>query len=233
MISDRLNAGSGKGVTEVKGQVLMAATAIGLALGVFSVLADGVVPWRLFTTLGNILSPWVIAAFAAGRFVRFPRAGGWAGTGALVVGVVSYYIFGAIRFAVDSGASSAGFLNAAPLVWLIAALLVGPVMGVAGAASTRTRPPVAAVIAPSAVLLAEAGYLVLDRRPWRWALAQELYRLADVGVFVVLVAIALGLPALLIPEPGRRRWAYAAVLTCGAAGAVSIRMLYRLIAAAT
>jgi hypothetical protein len=135
-----------------------------------------------------------------------------------VVGVVTYYLLHTIRFAVDHGASSGYLMNATHLAWLIAALLVGPVMGVAGAVSTRSRPPVLAVIAPAVILLAEAGHLVLDRRPWRWSLAQELYRLADVGVFVVLVALALALPALLIPERGRRRSAYAALVICGAGG---------------
>jgi hypothetical protein len=79
--------------------------------------------------------------------------------------------------------------------------------------------------------LAEAGYLVLDRRPWRWNLAQELYRLNDVAVFVVLVVVALVLPALLTPEPRHRRRAYAVVLMCGAVGAYGIDLLYCLLVA--
>lgn len=212
-------------------RIFLAAAAIGLALGVFSSLADGVVPWRTFTTLGNIISPWVIVAFAAGRLARSLRAGAWAGTGALVVGVVTYYLIQGIRFAITDGAPSGYLMNATHLVWLIAAFTVGPIVGAAGAACTRPRPPVPAVIAPSIILVAEAGYLLLDRRPWRWHLPQEWYRLADVGVFVVLVVLALALPAMLIPERVRRRRAYAAVVICGTAGAVGIYLLYQLLVA--
>jgi hypothetical protein len=203
---------------------------IGLCLGAFSTLADGVVPGRAVTTLGNIISPWVIAAFAAGRLSPSPRAGSWAGTVALAVGVVTYYLAAALRFAVDDSAY-AGSRGAAPVVWLVAALLVGPVMGAAGAASTRSRPPVLAVIAPSVVLFAEAAFLVLDRRPWRWTLPQEMYRLADVGVFAVLVAVALAMPYRLIAEPERRQRAYALMCACGLAGAAGIQLLYRLLRA--
>jgi hypothetical protein len=205
--------------------------AIGIALGVFSVLADGVVGWRAFTTLGNIISPWMAVAFAAGWRARGPRSGGWAGAGALVVGVVTYYLVQAIRFAAIEEPSSAYLTSAAPLVWLSAALVMGSLMGAAGAASRRPRPHMAAVVALPIVLLAEAGFLVLDRRPWRWHLAQELHRLNDVGVFIILVAVALVLPALFTPEPQRRRRAYVAVVTCGVIGAYGIRLLYRLLVA--
>jgi hypothetical protein len=208
----------------------LTAVAIGVALGIFSVLADGIVRWRAFTTLGNIISPWVIAAFAAGRLARGARTGAWAGTGALVVGVVTYYVVQVVRFSADE-ASSAYLMGAAPLVWLTAAFVMGPLMGAAGAASTRPRPSVRAAIALPVILLAEAGHLVLDRRPWRWNLAQEIYRLNDAGVFVVLGAVALAVPALFVPERRRRRKAYAALFPCAVAAAFGIWQLNRLLVA--
>ena len=42
------------------------AVVVGVALGVFSILADGILPGRLFTLLGNIAAPWGIAAFVVG-----------------------------------------------------------------------------------------------------------------------------------------------------------------------
>jgi hypothetical protein len=36
----------------------LVAVLVGVGLGVFSTLADGVIPGRLFGLLGNIASPW-------------------------------------------------------------------------------------------------------------------------------------------------------------------------------
>lgn len=205
------------------------AVAIGLALGVFSVLADGVLRWRALTTLGNIISPWVVVAFVAGRVARSPRAGGWAGLQALAVGVVSYYFLQGLRF--TSGDAPYSLLHATHLVWLVAAVVVGPAVGAAGGASARLRPPMLAVVGPAAILTAEAMYLVMDRQPWRWNLSKEPHRLADIGVFLALLGLALSLPALLTEDRGRRRRAYGALAICATAGAIGIRLLYRTITA--
>ena len=206
-------------------RTLWVAVAIGLVLGVFSVLADGVLPWRVLTTLGNILSPWVLAAFAAGRSARSVRAGAAAGTTTLVLGVATYYVGRTLLAGVVHGPELEA-LRALPVVWLLAALVIGPVMGGAGAASTRRRPPVLLVLAPAVALLAEACFLFLDRRPWLWALPQELYRLADAGVFVLMVAGALWLPYRLLPAGRRRSTAYLVLLAGAVLGVAAIRLLY-------
>jgi hypothetical protein len=222
-------------VTEGRGRPwLLIAVAAGAGLGMFSVLADGVVPIRMVVTLGNIIAPWAIVAFAVGRTVGSARRGALAGGSALLVGVVTYYVVQAVRFAAISPQSSpeptsAYLANPAVLIWLVAAASVGPIMGLAGAVSRRDRSPIAAVVALPALLVAEAGFLIVDRRPWLWNLSRETYRLGDLAIMVGLVAVAVALPAMLIDEPHRRGVAHAAVAAVGLIGALGIIGLYRLI----
>ena len=64
------------------------------------------------------------------------------------------------------------------VVWTVAALVAGPIMGACGAAisTRRERPPVVAVAAPAAMLVAEALFLLIDRRVWAWNLSAEPLR---------------------------------------------------------
>jgi uncharacterized membrane protein len=114
---------------------------------------------------------------------------------------------------------------------LVAAVSVGPLMGVAGAISRCERSPVAAVVALPVLLIAETGFLIVDRRPWLWNLSREAYRLGDLAIMVGLVVVALTLPAVQISEPHRRRDAYAVVAALGLAGVLGIIGLYRVIVA--
>jgi hypothetical protein len=75
---------------------LLIAVVVGVALGVFSLL-EGVVGGRLFGILGNIASPWGLAAFFVGYRTTSRRQGALAGGLALVVGVAIYYLGGAVR----------------------------------------------------------------------------------------------------------------------------------------
>ncbi|HEX5903524.1 MAG TPA: DUF6518 family protein, partial [Actinomycetota bacterium] len=63
----------------------------------FSLLADGIIPGRLITLLGNIAAPWGIGAFVVGYQAASVRQGAIAGGLALVVGVATYYVGAAIR----------------------------------------------------------------------------------------------------------------------------------------
>ena len=159
---------------------------VGAGLGAFSVLADGIIGGRLFGILGNIASPWGLAAFV-GRLTTSPKRGAVAGALTLVVGVAVYYAVGAARGYV------VGEVN---LVWTAVALVAGPVMGWAGASisSDPERPPVLAVAAPSAMLVAEALFLAIDRKVWHYNLRAETYRLIDLGVMVALLVGGLALP---------------------------------------
>ena len=107
---------------------------VGVGLGAFSVLADGIIGGRLFGILGNIASPWGLAAFFVGRLTTSPKRGALAGALTLLVGVAVYYAVGAARGYV------VGEVN---LVWTAIAVVAGPVMGWSGAAISAEpeRPP--------------------------------------------------------------------------------------------
>jgi hypothetical protein len=141
-----------------------------------------------------------------------------------VVGVAVYYLLGAVR-GYDVGA-----LN---LVWTSVALVAGPVMGWSGAAisSEPERPPVLAVAAPSAMLVAEALFLAIDREVWRYNLGAEPYRLIDLGVMLAMLVGGLALPLFLEKDPRRRRLVYLIVALAGVGGAVGFVVLREFISA--
>ena len=195
---------------------------VGVGLGVFSQLADGIIGGRLFGLLGNIASPWGLAAFFVGRLTTSPKRGAAAGALALVVGVAVYYAAGAARGYV------VGEVN---LVWTMVALVAGPVMGWSGAAiSARPeRPPVLAVAAPSAMLVAEAIFLAIDRKVWNYNLVAESYRVIDLGVMLVLLVGGLALPVVFEKDRHRRRTVYMVVALAGVGGAIAFLVLGELI----
>ena len=195
---------------------------VGAGLGAFSVLADGIIGGRLFGILGNIASPWGLAAFFVGRLTTLPKRGAVAGALTLVVGVAVYYAVSAARGYV------VGEVN---LVWTAIALVAGPVMGWSGAAirSEPERPPLLAVAAPSAMLVAEAIFLALDRKVWRYNLGAETYRLIDLGVMLALLVGGLALPLIFEKDGYRRRIVYLIVALAGVGGAIAFVMLRELI----
>ena len=205
--------------------MLLLAVVVGVALGVFSILADGILPSRLFTLLGNIAAPWGVAAFVVGFRATSVRQGALAGGLALVVGVATYYVGGALRdYAV---------VTATNVVWTVVALVAGPVMGACGAAVTnrRERPPMIAVALPAAMLIAEGFFLVIDRKMWRSNLGAEPYRLIDLGVALALVVGGLVLPWVFLKDRSARASAYVLTVAGGAFGAFVLVVLQRIIVA--
>jgi hypothetical protein len=200
------------------------AAAAGVGIGLFSVLADGILPGRVFVALGNMAAPWGLVAFLVGRLTPSTRRGAIAGGVALVTGVFVYYLGTAIRGYVFGGQTVA---------WTIVALVAGPVMGLCGAATAArpSRPPIAAVVAPSAMLLAEALFQLNSFKAWRWNLVAEPYRLEDLAVVLALVAGGFVLPRLLMRDAHERHLAYLLVPVTGAIGAVGLVLLQRLILA--
>jgi len=202
------------------------AVVVGVGLGVFSLLADGVIGGRLFGILGNIAAPWGLAAFFVGRLTASPKRGAAVGALTLVVGVAVYYLGGAIRgYAVGE----------ANLVWTTVALVAGPVMGWSGAAiaSRPERPPAIAVAAPSAMLVAEAIFLAIDRRVWDSNLGAEPYRLIDLGVILALFLGGLALPVVFKKDRRQRGVVYLVVAVAGVGGAVGFVLLRSLIVGIT
>ena len=115
--------------------------------------------------------------------------------------------------------------------WTTVALVAGPVMGWSGAAisSEPERPPLLAVAAPSAMLVAEALFLAIDREVWRYNLGADTYRLIDLGVMLTLFVGGLVLPWIFEKDRHRRRLMYLVVALAGVGGAVAFVVLRELI----
>ena len=203
------------------GNVLLVAAVVGVAIGGFSILADGILPGRLFTLLGNIATPWGLAAFVVGFRAASPRQGALAGALALVVGVVTYYAGSAVR------ASAVGELN---VFWTVVALVAGPVIGACAAAisTRRDHPPLVAVVIPGAMFVAEGLFLLYDRKVWRTNFGAEPYRLIDVGVAAALIAGGFVLAWVFAKE--RRPPIMLGVAGLGVLGAFGFALLERIIA---
>jgi hypothetical protein len=202
------------------------AVTAGAGIGLYSVLADGILPGRVFLILGNMAAPWGLVAFLVGRQTTSYRRGAAAGGVTLVVAVLVYYVGTAIRGFVFAGQTVA---------WTVVALRAGPVMGLCGAATAarRSRPPIVAVVLPSAMLLAEALYQLDTWKTWRWNLEAERYRLIEAGVALALVVGGLLLPFLLVKDRRDRRIATLLVPVAGIAGAAGLVLLGRLIIGVT
>ena len=199
------------------------AVVVGIALGVFSILADGILPGRLFTLLGNIAAPWALGAFAVGYRAMSPKQGAIAGALALLVGVATYY----------SGAGVRGYVvGELDVVWTVVALVAGPIVGACGAAisTRREHPPLVGVVLPGAMLVAEGLFLLYDRKIWRANIGAEPYRLIDVGVSVALVLVGFALARVFV-ERGRRSPALLGIAGVGVAGAFGFVLLERIIVA--
>ncbi len=202
-------------------QLLLAAV-VGAALGALSFLGDGRLGGRAFVLVGNLASPWGLAAFGVGRFSKSARGGALAGGVTLLAGVVVYYLLGA----------SVGYVvNAGNVVWIAVAVLVGPVLGLAGGvvASGGGRSRLAAAAAPSVMLMAEATFVLIERRVWLWNLAREPHRIIDLAVIAVMIALALTLPVWLVRERHRLRLVYPAIVLGGLAGAGGLALLYEIL----
>jgi hypothetical protein len=107
------------------------------------------------------------------------------------------------------------------IAWTIVAMIVGPLMGLSGAliAAGPGRSHTAALIAPSAMLLAEATWFASERKIWFSNFGLEPYRLNDVAVLGVLVMLGLLLPLLLSPQRGRLPVTYLVIYLLSGAGA--------------
>ena len=195
---------------------------VGVGLGAFSVLADGIIGGRLFGILGNIASPWGLAAFFVGRLTTSPKRGALAGALTLLVGVAVYYAVGAARGYV------VGEVN---LVWTAIALVAGPVMGWSGAAiSSGARTPTSPRGRRALGDAGGRGALPRDR-PEGLALRprRRTYRLIDLGVMLALLVGGLLLPWIFEKDRHRRRIVYLFVVLAGVGGAIAFVVLRGLI----
>jgi uncharacterized membrane protein (GlpM family) len=111
-------------VRSTAGHLALAAV-VGLSLGALTQVGQGVLPdgWR---SIANSITPWLAVAFLTGSVApgRVPAAAG--GIVTLLGALVGYYGLVAIRYGYGPS------LSGAVLLWLVAAVVGGPVFGLAG-----------------------------------------------------------------------------------------------------
>lgn len=163
----------------------------GLAVGLLTLWLQGVLPGA-WNHLANSGAVWCLAAYAMAALLRTARGSAIvAGTLTLFGAVIGYYAGATVFLGDDISAASLRW----PLIWLGAALVAGPVFGLAGGAyrSPYRGPRLLSVLAVGAVFLAEAAYLLI-----------ELAYRSEAGIMLLA---ALLLPSLLLlyakPRPTR------------------------------
>ena len=189
---------------------LAIAALIGLAAGSLTQVGQGVLPdgWRV---IANSITPWLAVAFLTGAVAPGRASAVAGGIVSLLGALVGYYALVAIRFGYGPS------LSGAMLLWLIAAVVGGPVFGLAG---HWWRGPDAwrRAVGPAllgAAAIAEGVYLS----------GIETVAAATPGFLVVGVA----LPVLLGRSRDDRLRGLAALVPClalGAAGFVATLALY-------
>jgi hypothetical protein len=103
----------------------VAAAAVGLVAGALTQVGQAVLP-DLLRPFANAISPWLAVAFGVGAAASSRRAAAASGLLALVLALVGY--LGLVFVRLGYGPS----LGGANLVWLLGAIVGGPVFGLAG-----------------------------------------------------------------------------------------------------
>jgi hypothetical protein len=132
------------------------AMALGVATAWVDVSAGGLEQdglWRAASMVLNSGSAWAALAVVGGWLIGRPLAGAVAGTVALVAAVVAYYAFGVLA----GDRTDVGFagVSGAVRMWALLAVVVGPVLGLAGALVRRPG-----LIGLVAVLVVPVGVVV-------------------------------------------------------------------------
>jgi hypothetical protein len=197
--------------------IVAVSVAVGLGLGALSYFGEGPRRPRAVVLLANLTSPWGIAAFLLGLWSRSLRWGAALGGAALVVGLAFFYTVTPPIYE----------HSLRDIVWTLTAVVVGPVMGFCGAAirSPLLRLRMAGAVVAGAMFLAEAVWLALERRVWRYNLAAEPHRYIDLSVMIVLIGLAASVP-LVLPRSTNRSPTYLAIAVLGLGGAAALAGLH-------
>lgn len=201
-----------------RGRTIGTALTVAALLALLSLSGDTPGTPRSVGILGNLAAPWVLGGFGVGLVARSPGRGALWGTAALLAAAAGYY---AASFARGYASPSLA------MVYVAAALVAGPVAGVSGApvAGTSQWRPLAAST-PAAIVIGEVVWVAAERGAWRWDLAAEPHRAADLAVLVVLAALGLAIPAVAVRDR-RRRWLLPLTVTLGAAAAALFEVVDR------
>jgi hypothetical protein len=130
------------------------AVVVGLVTGAVTQLLQGILPAEV-GSLANSITPWLAVAFAVGSRSRRPALAAIAGAITLLGAVVGYYWLVQVRF------GYAPEIRGTVLLWIIAAVVGGPIFGLAGSWWRGDRPWLRATAAAllGAAAIAEGAYL--------------------------------------------------------------------------
>jgi hypothetical protein len=186
-------------LTGAAGRVGLVAIA-GLSVGVLTQIGQSVLPDGV-SQAANSISPWLLVAFVVGSRMPDRRWAAVAGFGVLVFALTGYYAMIELRY--GYGASTPSLVR-----WGIAALVGGPVFGIAGW-TWRFEGGwhrAAAIGLLAAVAIAEGAYLVQI--------------LPDTEVAAAFIVVGLTVPLVLGRTARERARAYVAVVPALALGAL-------------
>jgi hypothetical protein len=172
----------------------------GLSLGVLTQIGQSVLPDGV-SQAANSISPWLLVAFLVGSRMPDRRWAALAGMAALVLALAGYYAMIELRYGYGASTSSL-------LLWGSAAVVGGPVFGIAGW-SWRFEDGwrrAAAVGLLSACAIAEGIYLIGI--------------LPDPAVGAVFAVVGALVPLVFVRSAVDRGRAYVAVIPALALGAV-------------
>jgi hypothetical protein len=202
------------GVTSAAWRLIVPIPA-GLALGFFSAFGDGLPADTLLhvlVALANAAGPWFVVAFCVGALQPRPLRGAGAGTVALVVAVIGYYL------GIYLGGHSVAELARALIAWSVVGILVGPLLGASGAWWAGARSGrVLGLGFLTGSLMAEAAFRLVQHQFWTGI---DLAR-TDPQVALVDGLAALLLPWLLLPRSDRLA-AYGATAVLGLIGSGAV-----------
>jgi hypothetical protein len=104
---------------------------VGLATGILTQLGQSLLP-DAWSPLANAISPWLAVAFVVGAELPDRRSAAVGGAAVLLLALAGYYAMTEIRFGIGAGTGSI-------VRWGVAAIVGGPVFGIAGNAWRRGR----------------------------------------------------------------------------------------------
>ncbi len=171
------------------------ATVAGLLLGPVDLLAQTTLPYP-WANLANSGAVWALAAFVLGATLRPAAASAAAGIVLLPIAVESYYLAGVI-FRHDSTST---LWSSTTGLWLVLAVIVGSLFGLAGSVvrSPRRAARFAAAASAGSIFLLEALAILARSR-------------ADGGsnhagqTVVIEIALALAVPLITLALTRHRR----------------------------
>jgi hypothetical protein len=172
---------------------LLVVLAASLAFGMIAALVKGHHD-GIRDTIGNLSTPWLLVALAAGLHTRSLPRGALLGLAATLTALLGFYLIVAVT--ADGGHLEQVLRDNRR--WLFSGLLSGPLLGAFGAQLQRRAPDVPfAVTAVTGLLLVLEPFVIYSARVvpgWReiihWRLTPAVY-VAEAASGLVVLALAL------------------------------------------